>query len=266
MTHDFNYDDLLSLYRGLGLDSGRVVYVTGNFGRLGRYYQKGRESVLQDHINAIQEIIGINGTLVVPTHSWSLCNTNKIFDIKSVKSETGPFTEQVRIQKDSVRQFHPFSSLTAIGCKSVEICTNNSRHVFGHESPFQRMIEMDALYISIGQPMERSISLVHHIELIMGVPYRYTKEFVQPCLIDGKVKMVEFYVYVTRNECDIIRDRNEKIMHKFRKSFTMPKVSIGRSFSESLNMKDFFQATTKEFSKEMYIWLKNNPKVRPYRE
>jgi len=31
-------------------------------------------------------------------------------------------------------------------------------------------------------------------------------------------------------------------------------------------MKDFFQSTTKEFMKDMYIWLKNDPKIRPYRE
>ena len=264
--HDYDYDNLLELYKKLGLDSGRVVYVTGNFGRLGRYYLRDKDIVLQDHINAIQEIIGINGTLVVPTHSWSLCNTDKLFDIENTKSETGPFTEEVRNQENSVRQFHPFSSLTAVGKKSVEICTNNSRHVFGWESPFQRMIDLDALYISVGQPMKKSISLVHHIELIMGVPYRYTKEFIQPCLIDGEVKMIEFYVYVTRNECDIVRDRNNKIMSKFREKFTVPNISIGRSFAESLNMQDFFKSTTKEFVKDTYIWLKNDPKIRPYRK
>jgi aminoglycoside 3-N-acetyltransferase len=264
--HDYDYNDLLELYKNLGLGQGRVVYVTGNFGRLGRYYQNEREIILQDHINAIQEIIGINGTLVVPTHSWSLCNTDKLFDIENMKSETGPFTEKVRKMDNSVRQFHPFSSLTAVGKKSVEICTNNSRHVFGLESPFQRMIDLDALYISVGQPMERSISLVHHIELLMGVPYRYTKEFIQPCLIDGDIKMIEFYAFVTRNECDIIRDRNTKIMSKFREKYSLQSVSVGRSFAESLNMKDFFQSTTKEFMKDMYIWLKNDPKIRPYRE
>jgi aminoglycoside 3-N-acetyltransferase len=264
--YDYDYKDLLDLYRELGLDSGRVVYATGNFGRLGRYSQRDKEVLLQNHIDVIQEIIGVDGTLVVPTHSWSLCNTDKIFDIDKTKSETGPFTEKVRTQNNSTRQFHPFSSLTAIGKRSQEICSNNSRHVFGWESPFQRMIDLNALYISVGQPMERSISLVHHIEFLMGVPYRYSKEFLHPCLIDGKIQLIEFYVYVTRNECDIVRDRNIKIMSKFRNKFLVPKINIGRSFAESLSMKDFFNSTTKEFSKDIYIWLKNDPKVRPYRK
>ena len=69
-------------------------------------------------------------------------------------------------------------------------------------------------------------------------------------VIDGKIQLIEFYVYVTRNECDIVRDRNIKIMSKFRNKFLVPKINIGRSFAESLSMKDFFNSTTKEFSKD----------------
>ena len=200
---DYNKKDLYDAYKKLGLDSGRVVYLTGNFGRLGRYYKKERDRLLQDHLNTIQLIIGANGTLVVPTHSWSLCNSDKIFDSRSIPSETGPFTEFVRLQENSVRQFHPFASVTALGRKAEEICTNNSRHAYGWESPFQRMIDFDAIYVSLGKPLERSISLIHHIEQIMGVPYRYTKEFTTACKVNDKVQMIEFYLSVLRNDVDI---------------------------------------------------------------
>ena len=261
---DYSYKDLFEAYKKLGLDSGKVVYITGNFGRLGRYYKNQRNLLFQDHVKVIQELIGDKGTLVVPTHSWSLCKNNIPFDSSSTVSETGPFTEYVRQQENSVRQFHPFASVTALGEKAIEICTNNSHHAYGWETPFQRMIDLDAIYISIGQPMEKSISLVHHIEHIMGVPYRYTKEFIQPCLIDGDIKMIEFYLFVTRNDCDISRDTNKNIMQIFNKDNLVTRAKIGRSYGESLSMVEFFKSTTKAFADNIYVWIKNPPTLRPY--
>ena len=263
---DYNFKSIIEAYRNVGLSNGRVVYVTGNFGRLGRYERNEKSTILNSHLIAIKDIIGEKGTIVVPTHSWKLCNTNKVFDIHSIPSETGPFTEYIRQQKDAVRQFHPFSSSTALGKEAVDICMNNSRHVYGLESPFQRMVDRDALYVSVGKPMESTISLVHHIEFLMGVPYRYTKEFLHPCLVDGKVKMMEFYLYVTRKKCEIVRDKNNKIMDAFNKSYTLNKTTLGRSCVESLSTADFYQSTKKVFSKDIYVWLKRPPLNRPYRQ
>ena len=195
-----------------------------------------------------------------------LCNTDIVFDIHSTPSETGPFTEYIRQHNFAVRQFHPFSSSTAIGAEAVDICTNNSRHVYGMESPFQRMVDRDALYVSVGQPMERSITLVHHMEFLMGAPYRYTKEFLHPCLIDGKVKIIEFYLFVTRTECEIVRDKNKKIMSAFKKSYNLNKTALGRSYVESLSTADFFQSTMKIFAQNIYVWLERPPLNRSYRQ
>ena len=39
--------------------------------------------------------------------------------------------------------------------------------------------------------------------------------------------MIELYVYIKRNKCDIVRDRNQKKMHAFRKTHTVTKTNIG---------------------------------------
>ncbi|MDU9048391.1 MAG: AAC(3) family N-acetyltransferase [Candidatus Electrothrix sp. Rat3] len=214
------------------------------------------------HLSAIQELLGETGTLIVPTHSWSLCNTSKVFDIKRTPSETGPFTEYIRKQKSSVRQLHPFSSSTALGKEAMAICANTSKHAYGPESPFQRMIDRNALYVSIGLPIELTISLVHHIELVMGVPYRYVKEFIHPIKVDNELKNIAFYLYVIRRECQIERDCNVNILNEFKKSYSVKRSSLGRSIVESLSTAEFFQAITKVFAKNIYIWLKKPPKKR----
>ena len=261
----YSYKDIIDAYKGVGVESGRVVYITGNFGRPGIYQFPQKNKLLDAHLTAIQEILGPDGTLMVPTHTWSLCNTNKLFDLSSTPSETGPFTEYVRLQKEAVRQFHPFSSTTALGKDAKELCLHTSKHVYGAESPFQRMIDSDALYISVGQDMALSISLVHQIEFVMGVPYRYVKEFSHPCLINNVVEDRDFYLHVIRKDLEIQRDKNKKIMSRFRQVGHMARASLGRSFLEGLSAAEFYKIITKEFSKDIYYWLENPPSSRPYR-
>lgn len=260
----YDYDDLLLAYRQVGVESGRVIYVTGNFGRLGKYSIDGKAELLRAHLSALQELLGPQGTLVVPTHSWSLIRTDIVYDPLTTQSETGPFTEFVRQQGSSVRQFHPYSSHTALGRDAEILCKNTSRHVFGHHSPFQRMADRDALCVSVGLQIEKAVSLVHHVELMMGVPYRYTKEFLHPCLVGGKVSDEMFYVFVTHHDCDINRDKNAKILRFFRESHPVERSSLGRSFVESLSMQDFFNSASELFRRDIYSWVSTPPTRRPY--
>lgn len=261
----YSYEDILSSYAAVGVERGRIIYVTGNFGRLGEYQESGKNLLLNAHLSALRELLGASGTLVVPTHTFSLCNTDNVFDLENTKSETGPFTDLVRRQPGAVRQLHPYSSVTALGYNAAKICQNTSRHVYGGNSPFQRMVDNDALFISVGQNLERTIALIHHIEFIMGVPYRYVKEFVHRCIVDGVEIKGLFYLHVLRRECDIERDRNEKIMRYFRDTKHVEKRNLGKSFVESLSMKEFYAEITKLFSNDLYIWLKHAPEKRPYR-
>lgn len=262
----YTYQELLTAYDKAGVTPGAVVYVTGNFGRPGKYERPGKEALLEGHFTALMELLGPKGTLVVPTHSFSLCNTNIPFDLNATKSERGPFTEFVRQRPGSVRQFHPFSSLTAFGYQADEICRETSRHAYGVHSPFQRMIDSDALFISLGENVGNSIALVHHVEFMMGVPYRYTKEFVHPCIVDGAIHDELFYLYVLWHECDIERDRNRKVMEHFEKYHRINKVDLGRSYLYPLSMKKFFQRTTELFRDDIYSWLTVPPSRRPYRK
>lgn len=251
-------------YEQVGMRPGQVVYITGNFGRPGNFGAPNKELLLKAHLDTILAVIGVKGTLIVPTHSFSLVRTNLVFDVANTRSEMGPFTEFVRVQDSTVRQFHPFSSHSAYGFDAPFICTKNSRHVFGPHSPFQRMIDADALYVSVGQSMEQTISLVHHAEFSMGVPYRYTKEFIHPCLINGVIRNELFYLHVTHHDCDIIRDKNKKIMEDFKSKHVLNRAKMGRSFVEAISTKSFYENTLELMRKDIYSWVEKPPLNRPY--
>ena len=43
--------------------------------------------------------------------------------------------------------------------------------------PWSKFLDLDVLQVNIGIHPSKAVTLIHHIETIFGVPYRYTKEF-----------------------------------------------------------------------------------------
>ncbi|MBM6551157.1 AAC(3) family N-acetyltransferase [Marinomonas ostreistagni] len=261
---DYTKEDLINAYRALGVSEGRTVYITGNLGRLGRYEHKAKSALLADHLDAIQQLIGATGTLVVPTHSFQMVQSETAFDPQRTPSETGPFTQYVLEQPGAVRQFHPFSSSTALGAQAQAICGGGTRHVYGPGSPFAQMIEHDALFISLGKEATHTISIVHHLEFTHGVPYRYVKEFLKAVVRDAKPAVEPFYLHVLYRDMDVQRDRNRKIMASFQQRHKLHSVPLGRSIAESFSMQNFYEHVHHLMLEDPYIWLTTPPQTRPY--
>ena len=253
-------------YKSLGVEPGKVVYVTGNLGQLGLIKDRRKSDIISSHFKIIVDLLGEKGTLVVPTHSFSIANTDVPFCMSSTPSETGPFTEYVRTQEGAVRQYHAFSSSTAIGAFAQQLCNDCARHVYGCQTPFQRMIDADALFVSIGKPASSTVSLVHQAEFLMGVPYRYTKEFEHPVHSNDEIALDIFYLYVTYAGVDIKRDQNRRIFRYFTERYRLNEHLLGLSGIQSFNMKEFMDTTTLLLKDDIYAWLNQPPSKRPYRQ
>ena len=77
MRSNYNLDDLIKCWNKLNITKGDVVYVTGNLSYLGLY--KTPKKILPDYYNTLINAIGKKGTIVFPTHSWTLVKSNKTF-------------------------------------------------------------------------------------------------------------------------------------------------------------------------------------------
>lgn len=260
----YTKQDLAETYKRLGVGHGEVVYLTGNIGRLGLIQHMDKAEIVAAHFDVIMELLGDSGTLVVPTHSFSLCNSSTPFCMTGTPSETGAFTEYVRTLPNAVRQYHAFSSRSAIGRQAMQICGECSSHAYGYHTPFQKMIASDGIFISIGMPATHSVSLVHQAEFVMGVPYRYTKEFEHPVLLDGKTFLDTFYLFVTHHDVDIDRDKNCRIFGRFSENYHLQHCQFGLSIAQSFRMRDFMESTTLLMRDDIYCWLKKPPVNRPY--
>lgn len=264
----YSTEDLLTAYRVLGLQEGDTVYFTGNAGNFGFHESFSKTATLDAHLDALRETLGNNGTLAVPTHTFSYCNTDRVFDPLAAASERGPLTEHLRRQQGSVRQLHPFASVTAWGAAAAELCSNCTRHAYGPRTPFDRMIQRNAWFLSLGLPPQHTCSIVHHMEMLMGVPYRYTKEYLQPVLREGETasQMETFYQFVTYLDTDLERDRNEKIFQHPQLRDTVKKTRVGLADVWAYRMQDFEGAALECLTEDIYAWLKRPPEKRPYRK
>lgn len=241
------------------------MYVTGNFGRPGLLGMPSPRAALPLHLEAIQFLIGDNGTLVVPTHTWSLRDSGLPFDPKESPSEAGPFSEMVRLENESRRNFHAFASLSALGLNANTICNSRSRHAYGPDTPWDFLCNENALFVSVGDGVSETISAVHHAEFLAGVPYRYTREILHPCRSDdGTVSAEVFFLQVLYSQIDFERDGNRRFLSAYKESCRFSRSQIGRTYLESVELGRFLEIALSMLHSDIYSWLRSPPEIRPW--
>lgn len=254
--------DIEKALDNLDLGRGDTVLVRADLRYLGMFTPDVRQAPATLFEALARRVDLTVGTVVVPTGSLSLCNTDQPFDLRTTPSELGAFSEYVRTRDDAVRSFHPFFSYAAVGASARDICASVPRHAFGPRSVKDRLIERRAKMLSLGIHPRFTCTTVHHAEFMAGVPYRYVKEFMHPVVRGRKIDSEPFYLYVCYKECDIERDRNQKIWATF---FSYQKSSCSKNFFYLYDMHKFYNHCIILMQQNYYIWLKQYPKIRPYR-
>ena len=262
----YRYEDIVRAFRGLGLESGQVVYVISSLWRVPGLPHTDMTSICEEYAAALAEVIGSDGTVVVPTSSLDLCGTETVFDPATTPSfERGAFAEHIRQSPEARRSFHPFASYAALGRQAAAIVDGASRHAYGPNTPEARMIEMGAMAVNIGGP-KNICTTVHHCEQVMGVPYRYTKEFDHPVRRDGSVSREPFYLYALYRDIGVERDYNKQLFEKLAGRMEIREAAIGKGRIYTYALAEFFQQTVDIMTDDIYVWCRKAPKTRPYRD
>jgi len=264
---DYQYKDILNSLSKLNIKKNDVLYVSANLLNFGRCKVGKLNEIPKLFYNAISEIIGKKGTIVVPSHTFNLINKSQIFDLYKTKSMSGSFSNFILRQKSVVRQLHPYSSSAAIGKYAKDICSKNTEHVYGLKSPFDKMIKKNAKFLSLGLPINLNCSQVHHAEYLMRVPYRFSKEFKHKVKIKSKIYEKLFFMFVLKDKYTNLRYgigerernqhklRNELIIKNFIKNERVYKSKLGNNYVYSYNLKKFFHSNMKLFNKNIYCWV-----------
>tara|TARA_R110000787_G_scaffold63679_3_gene143358 strand:- start:93758 stop:94561 length:804 start_codon:yes stop_codon:yes gene_type:complete len=263
----YSYDDILAAYSSLGVTTGETVYVTSDLWEVRGFEKPGGKALLKAHVDAIQELIGPGGTICVPTASVHLCNTDEPFDLEKTEGKLrGAISEHVRRLPDSRRSFHPFFSYAAVGRKADALTRNAPRGAFVYGSPEYRMMDENALCLSIGKHPRFTCTTVHLVEQAMGVPYRYSKEFMHPVIRDGEVSVEPFNYFVYYLDSDIERDGNRTLFKRLAGELLMQETQLGAGTVYSYRMREFFERSCDIFNDDIYVWCETPPTQRPWRK
>jgi aminoglycoside 3-N-acetyltransferase len=127
-----------------------------------------------------RQAVGRSGVIAVLAATWETAKHRLDYDGDStpVSKDLGLFPEYLRILPSSHRTNHPVFSLCFEGEDVPErYIRNEHKYAFGVASPWHTMISDDFKIVFFGLSTLKQMSLVHHVEHNLGVPYCYNKIF-----------------------------------------------------------------------------------------
>jgi aminoglycoside 3-N-acetyltransferase len=153
-----------------------VVVVYSGIWTFGHRFQLPPEKVAGAILDAIEEVVGPDRTLLFPTYTYSY-NRERKFDILSTKPETGVLTELFLKRPGVRRTKSAISSFAARGPLAKEAASLKGESIWGEGSLIEWIEKRDARIVTLGLPWKLSCGFLHRIEEAAQVPYRYHKDF-----------------------------------------------------------------------------------------
>jgi len=199
--------DIREQLQQCGWRDGMTILVHTRFSAIGGWIAGGAQTVIQ----AMLDVIGDQGTLVMPTHSadnsdpafwqrppipeswWqTVREVMPAFDPKiSPTRKMGVLADTLRIWHGALRSYHPQGSFAAVG-KHAEFITANHDLVeqFGEKSPLARIYDLEGHVFLLGVGYGNNTSL-HLAEERSENPTR--AEQGSAIIRDGKREWVTFH-------------------------------------------------------------------------
>jgi aminoglycoside 3-N-acetyltransferase len=187
--------------RALGLEAGMTLIVHSSFKKLGTYVCGGPQAFIM----AIEQVLGPEGTLVMPTQSGDLSDPADwqrppvpmewwetirrempAYDPDlTVTSGMGIIPETFRKQQSVVRSEHPMWSFAAWGKYAQYIVSEHRpEEGLGDFSPLGKLYELDAFILLVGVGHNSNTSL-HLAEYRASFPGKAKMKYGSPVISDG---------------------------------------------------------------------------------
>ena len=167
--------DIVEALKSVGLQAGDTVMVHTSLGKLG-YVCGGAQTVIE----ALIEVVGEEGTIMMPTQSWKNLDPkagvhwdadeadwDKIrenwpaYDKNITPTNTmGAVAEMFRAWPGAKRSDHPARSVAAWGKHAAYLTENHDlSNIFGEGSPIGKLYELDGKVLLLGVGYDKNTSI-----------------------------------------------------------------------------------------------------------
>lgn len=202
------YDKILS---SININKNDNLFISSDMTTLlFNYLEQGIKFDCNLFIEAVQEKIGSNGTLIFPTYNWMFCK-GETFDYNKTLSKTGIFSKVALKRDDFKRTKHPIYSFAVWGKNQKELYELENISSFGIGSPFDYMYHYNYKNLFIDVSYQDSFTFVHYIEEVVGgenIDYRYMKDFTSDYIDENNNKSERTYSM-------FVRDIEKNTVHDF---------------------------------------------------
>jgi aminoglycoside 3-N-acetyltransferase len=244
--------DFLDASKKLGIRKGDKLFVHSDISVFGRLTNLNRDELLGGLIDLFKQAVGSDGLIVMPTFTYDFCK-GQVYDIEKSRSTVGILTEFFRKTPGVVRTLDPIHSAAVWG-KDKEKIAKVGKDTFGVKSIFDNFHKAKGKIVIFGAPFQ-SATVVHYIEQIYGVPYRFQKVF-SGTITDGSKSWKDEYKFNVRyldKPVNIDTSRLEKYLTKNK---FLKKAKVGNGSIMVIKSSDLFRESVKLLNKDIHYFLK----------
>ena len=151
-------------------------------------------------LDELVEYFHNKGTVIIPSFNWDFCHGRK-FEISRTSSQVGSLANLALKNNNFRRTHHAIYSFLVYGKLTNDLLNIKTKDAFSNKSIMSYLYNKKFKQIFLNLEIEDGFFLVHLAEQMVGVDYRYIKNFIGNYIdYEGHESEKTFSFYVRKNE------------------------------------------------------------------
>jgi aminoglycoside 3-N-acetyltransferase len=247
--------DFYEALQQAGIRKGDILFVHSDLTAFGKLALFNRRAFCQAFIDVLQASVGEQGTLILPTFSYSFCK-GVPYDVAHSPSTVGVLTEFFRQQPQVVRTRHPIFS-AAISGKLKEYFQLVGMGAFDCDSIFGKLHARQGKLLFLGVDMQ-VCTYIHYVEQMHGVPYRFIKTFPGIIKEGQREELAEATYFVRHLDQNVQLDLSRFARHLCA-SGRLKTIKIGQGSLMTVEAAALYAEGCQLLDRDSYYFLKEIP-------